>query len=77
MVMEGLTFIGGLQLFGYLFLPVLLLALFVFWSILLSNRMGGENFILVLFIRFILVGALVFGFFYYFYWLIRQIIFGA
>jgi len=59
--------------FGYFFAPILVLGLFCFGGIILSNRMGGKNKLLVFFVRVIIIGAAVVAFFYYFYWLLGAI----
>ena len=59
--------------FGYFFAPILVLGLFCFGGIILSNRMGGKNKLITFLVRVIVIGAAVVAFFYYFYWLIGVI----
>jgi hypothetical protein len=71
-----LTFLEYLVLFGYLFLPILIFGVLTFVSIILSNRMGGKNKLIVFFVRLILVGVLIFALFYYFYYLMNVLFVG-
>jgi len=77
MELSDLTFIQYLQIFGYLFLPVLIFGVLVFGSIILSNRMGGKNQLIVFFTRLIMVGLCIFGLIYYFSYFVNVVLIGG
>jgi hypothetical protein len=66
-----------LMVFGYLFLPIAIFAVLLFGSVILSNRMGGKNKLIVFFVRLILVSGLLAGLFFYFNYFINIILIGG
>ena len=74
MEMGDLTFNDYFTLFLYLFLPILVFALLGYFSIILSNRLGRKNKIIVFFVRVILFGAIICGLAYYFYYFLTVIL---
>lgn len=70
----NLSFNEYLMVFGYLFLPIAVFAVLLFGSIILSNRMGGQNKLIVFFVRFILVSGLLVALLYYFYYFANNIL---
>jgi hypothetical protein len=70
-MIEGLSLEHYLQIFAFVFLPIILFAIFLYGFIILSNRIGGKNKLFVFFIRFLLIGGLLGGFYYYFYYFVN------
>lgn len=71
-----LSFGEYLMVFGYLFLPIAIFAVLLFISIILSNRMGGQNKLIVFFVRLIFVSGLLAALMYYFYYFANTILIG-
>lgn len=76
-MVETLTFLEYMVLFGYLFLPILIFGVLTYVAIILSNRMGGNNKLITFFVRVILVGGLVAALAFYFYYFVNVILMGG
>ena len=66
-----------LMVFGFLFLPIAIFAVLLFVGVILSNRMGGQNNLIVFFVRLILVAGLFVGLFFYFDYFVNVVLVGG